>query len=349
MGVYWMIGNSAISIFAFTRLLTDMLERLKYFWSLLQRIVQKKQVRQLIYVGIVLISLVFIAYVVITNWRQLTSQEWRVDPLYAILVVILYPLGMIPTAAAWHWLLRAFNINKPFLLNLRLYALSSLPKHIPGLVWYVTSRSLLYEEYGVSAGVVIGATAAESFIMAASGFISAIFILSLQTDFLGQFSVLRYLSIVSLIALIMLFIWAPGGTRLLVRLLKKWRKDVDIIHFQRSALFICLVWMFLAWMGGGVLLWFLVRAILPIGLELLPVMVGIWGAAGAVSLSIGIGVQGLGLREVTLAALLSLIISPIIALVAAIAFRLLLTLAEFLWVFLIYISTRGKQITQKVS
>jgi hypothetical protein len=324
-----------------------MLERLKNLWLPLQGSMQKKQVRQLIYVGIVLLSLVFIAYVIITNWAQLKSQEWHVDPLYAILVVVLYPLGMIPTAAAWHWLLRAVNISKPFPLNLRLYALSSLPKHIPGLVWYVTSRSLMYEEYSVSAGIVIAATAAESIMLAASGFISALFILSLQTDFLGQFTALRYLSIVSVIVLIVLFIWAPGGTRLLVNLLKKWRKDMETFSFQRSALFVCLVWMFVAWVGGGVLLWLLIRAISPIGVELLPVMVGIWGAAGAVSLTIGIGVQGLGLREVTLAALLSLIISPIIALVVAVAFRLVLTLGEFLWVFLIYISTRGKQITQK--
>ena len=342
-----MMRYLAQSIFAFMSLPLDMVERVKILWSSLHRSMQKKRVRQLIYLGIVLLSLVFIAYVIITNWAQLKSQEWHIDPFYAIMVVVLYPLGMIPTAAAWHWLLKAFTIHKSFLLNLRLFALSSLPKHIPGLVWYVTSRSLMYEEYGVGAGMVLGATAAESIMLAASGFISALFIFSLKSDFLGQFTVLRYLSLASVITLIIVFIWAPGGTRLFVRFLKKWRKDVETISIRRSALFVCLLWMFVAWVGGGVLLWFLVRAFVPIGLESLPIMVGIWGAAGAVSLTIGIGIQGLGLREVTLAALLSMIISPIIALVVAVAFRLALTLAEFLWVFVIYLLSGGKEITQK--
>ena len=92
--------------------------------------------------------------------------------------------------------------------------------------------------------------------------------------------------------------------------------------------------MFIAWIGGGTLLWILVRGITSIGWELLPTMIGIWGAAGAVSLTIGIGIQGLGLREVTLGAILSTIISPLTSIVVAVAFRLVLVLGEFLWVFL---------------
>jgi hypothetical protein len=322
-------------------------ERLKILWHSLQNAMQNKQIRQVVYLGIVLISIAFIAYAIKTNWAQLKSQEWHINAIYAIMAIILYPLGMFPAAAAWHWLLRAFNTKKPFLLNLRVYALSSLPKHIPGLVWYVTSRTLLYEEYGVSANVVLGATATETAMLALSGFISALLIFSLQSDLPSQFSVLRYLSPLSLVALVLLFVWAPGGTRLLDKLVKRFRKDAQTLQLQRSTLFVCLGWMFIAWTGGGTLLWILIRAITPISLGLLPMMIGIWGAAGAVSLSIGIGIQGLGLREVTLAVLLSLIVSPITAIVVALAFRLVLTIGEFLWVFLISIFIRDKQTVQK--
>jgi hypothetical protein len=191
------------------------------------------------------------------------------------------------------------------------------------------------------------ATATETLMLAMSGFISAILIFSLRADLPQQLAVLRYLSPLSIVGLVMLFVWAPGGTRLMDKLFKRWRKDDQSIQLQRSALLVCLGWMFLAWVGGGVLLWLLINAISPIGLELLPMIIGIWGAAGAVSLSIGIGIQGLGLREVTLAALLSLIISPITAIIVALAFRLVLTIGEFLWVFLISIFIRDTQIAHK--
>jgi hypothetical protein len=103
-------------------------------------------------------------------------------------------------------------------------------------------------------------------------------------------------------------------------------------QFSQKKLIISLLWMFIAWGGGGLILFTLAQAITPINWSLIPLMIGIWGAAGAVSLTIGIGIQGMGIREVTLGALLSLIMPPITAIVVAIAFRLVLTVGEFLWV-----------------
>lgn len=87
-------------------------------------------------------------------------------------------------------------------------------------------------------------------------------------------------------------------------------------------------------MGGGLLLFLLVRGFIPVEWSTYPVMVGIWGMASAVGLTIGIGVSGMGLREVTLGALLSLVIPPLTAVVVAITFRLVLLVGEFMWVLL---------------
>lgn len=316
---------------------TKISERLKKLWRSIQYAIQNKKIRQFLYAAIILISVAFIAYAIATNWTQLKSQHWQLDPLYVILSIVLYPLGMVPTAAGWHWLLKAFNEEQPFKVNLRIYAISSLPKHIPGFLWYVTSRTLMYDEIGINTSTVLGATVAETILMPLSGFVAALFIFSLASDISMEFSIIRYVAPIALFALILLFFWAPGGTRLLNRLVNRLRKDAQPIQFRRSHLAISLGWMFIAWIGGGTLLWILVRGFTPLGLRLLPTMVGIWGAAGAVSLTIGIGIQGLGLREVTLGAILSTLISPLISVVVAIAFRLVLIVGEFLWVALISI------------
>ena len=317
-------------------------ERLKQLWRSIRRLMQNKLIRQLVYIAIVLISVAFIAYAIISNWTQLKNQEWHIEPLYVVLAVVLYPIGMLPASAAWHWLLKAFGLDLPFSKNLRIYALSSLPQHIPGFVWYITSRSLMYDEIGVSASAVVGVTLAETVLLSLSGFITAITVFALGSGVLEKFSVLRYLSVGSVIVLLALLIWAPGGTRLLDKLVKRIRNDAQAIQIQRSKLTISLIWMFVAWSGGGVLLWILCKGLTQVNWQLLPMMVGIWGAAGAVSLSIGIGIQGLGLREVTLGAILSTFISPLTAIVVVVAFRLALTIGEFLWVFIISILLKGK-------
>jgi hypothetical protein len=308
---------------------------IRNLWQSAQQAIQNKKIRQIIYGSIVLISVAFIAYAIINNWSELKSQSWHINPVYVIIAVLFYPLGMLPTAAAWHSLLKAFGIRQPFSTNLRIYAISSLPKHIPGFIWYVTSRTLMYEEIGVSASKVLGATAVEAVLMPLSGFISAIFISSILFDVSTKFVIFKFLIPIAMISLLLLIVWAPGGTRVLDRLIQRIGKLDQPIQFQRSKLIVSLCWMFIAWAGGGILLWILVRGITFIGWELLPTMIGIWGAAGAVSLSLGIGIQGLGLREVTLGAILSKIMPTLIAIVIAVTFRLVLTLGEFLWVFLI--------------
>lgn len=315
---------------------------LKKIWDYIKKISRLKFVRQLLYIGIVGFSLLFIAYLIYTNWSQLKEQEWHISVIHLFLAVLLYPLGMFPTIGGWHYLLRAFNSQKPFFLNLRLYAISSLPKHIPGIVWYVTSRSLLYEEHSTRVSIVLGATALETIFLPLSGFIIASLLIPIQAKLPLQLSFIRYLIHLSIVILLLVIVWAPGGSTLIDKLLKRLKISQEGINLNRADLWKGLGWMFIAWIGGGILLWILVRGITDIDYKLLPFMVGAWGVAGAVSLTIGLGIQGLGLREVTLGALLSLKIPPIQAITAAIAFRLILTIGELLWVFLISIFVKDK-------
>jgi hypothetical protein len=329
--------NSIGTNFSCKELIVEfMLTRMKHIWQVLQQCMQKKKVRQFIYIGTILVSLLFIGYAIQSHWTDLKHLEFKLAPIYLILAVMLYPLGALPTTLAWHWILQALGVRTTFQINMRIYAQSLLPRHIPGLVWYVTSRTLLYQEQGVGAGVILGATALESLTMALSGFCLSIVYFTSQMTSLHQFAGLQVLIPLSIIIVIIFVVWASGGTRWLEKIIKRWQKDGNGgFHLQRKGLWISIGWIFLAWIGGGILLWMLINAITPLDWRLLPAIIGIWGAAGAVSLTLGIGVQGMGLREVTLGAMLSLLISPLMAVVVAVIFRLTLLLGELLWVFLV--------------
>ena len=62
-------------------------------WQTLRGAMQKKRIRQLIYICIVLLSIAFMAYAIKNNWAQLKSQSWQINAIYAILGIILIPIG----------------------------------------------------------------------------------------------------------------------------------------------------------------------------------------------------------------------------------------------------------------
>jgi hypothetical protein len=312
---------------------------LKTYWQLLKKIFQQKVVKQIILVFTVLISIAFIAYSLISNWNALSTQHWEVDFRYILLAILLYPAGFLPTAAAWHKLVQALGIRESFRTNLRMYSLSTLPRHIPGFVWFVSSRTLLYQDLGIPSAVTVAATIAETGLLVLTGFIIAISSLVFGLDSLSGFPAIRIVSGLALFFLILLVASTSKLNKILYTYLS--RKNVEKIpQLNQKELIWSLIWMFVAWSGGGLLLFILSRAIIPVQWSLLPALIGMWGIAGAVSMSIGIGIQGMGIREVTLGALLTTIFPPLVAIVLTIAFRLVLTIGEFLWVAILVWATR---------
>jgi uncharacterized membrane protein YbhN (UPF0104 family) len=73
-------------------------------------------------------------------------------------------------------------------------------------------------------------------------------------------------------------------------------------------------------------------------------LIGAWAAAGAVSLTAGLLVQGMGLREVTLAVLLGNHMPLPVAAAVSLLFRVLLTVGEFIWALVFsWLATRYPQ------
>jgi hypothetical protein len=256
-----------------------------------------------------------------------------VDYRYIIAAVLIYPAGILPTAASWHWLLRTIGVILPFRTNLRIFSLSSLPRHIPGFVWYISSRSILYQEEDVSPSMTLTASGAEIIRLALTGFLSTLMLLFSRIGLSAEFESVRTAAYIALPIVLLLIISIPLVNRLLPYFLRR-RGISEIPQIQQRRLIVTLLLMFIAWFGGGLILFVLAQSIYPLGWEMLPAMIGAWGAAGAISLTIGIGIQGLGIREITLGGLLSLLMPPIFAIILAILFRLVLTAGEFLWVML---------------
>ncbi|MCJ7536483.1 MAG: lysylphosphatidylglycerol synthase domain-containing protein [Anaerolineales bacterium] len=304
-----------------------------YSWDKLNSAYQNQKTRRLLFLGILLLSLFFIALALRANWSEFKAQDLNFDYRFIILAVLIYPVGMLPTALSWHTLLRTIGVALPFRTNLRIFSLSALPRHIPGFVWYISSRSLLYKEENTPAAVIVTASAADIILLALTGFLSTLMLLVSGIGISQDLNSIRTAAYIAIPILLLLIISIPLVNRLLPYLLER-RGVTEIPSIRQGYLVVTLLVMFIAWAGGGLILFVLAQAIYPLSWSMYPALIGAWGAAGAVSLTVGIGIQGLGIREITLSAILSLIMPPVIAIILAVVFRLVLTVGEFLWVML---------------
>jgi uncharacterized membrane protein YbhN (UPF0104 family) len=295
-------------------------------------------------------SLFFLGYVLYrgreTLWQTLAQVDWRLLGL----AFVVYPLGFAPVIWAWHTLMARIGGCSNWRTNVRLYCLSCLPKRIPSSIWYIASRVVLYRDQGVDSALTWTATALETIWLVLSGL--SVFLLSLPFWSVtgGMARLDGQLIAVGAVCLVLALtspLWSPLLLRAARWLLARMGIPVSVRLAARDVLPL-LGLSALAWVGGGVVLYVLANAVTPVPLAHLPTLVGAWAASGAISLSAGLLVSGMGLREVTLTVLLGSLAPLPVAVAVALLFRVLLMVGEFIWALVFAAFTGGiRRITLK--
>jgi hypothetical protein len=279
------------------------------------------------------LSLFFLGYVLYRGRDTLGQTLLNVDWRLLGLAFALYPLGFAPVIWSWHLLMARIGGCARLGINVRLYSLSCLPKRIPGSVWYIASRVVLYRDRGVDSALTLTATAMETMWLVLAGL--SVYLLSLPLGApMGEAVQLdrRLIGVAGVCFALALAspLWAPLLLRGVRWLLARMSVSVSV-ELQARDVLLFLGMSVVAWVGGGVVLYVLANAVTPLSLAQLPALLGAWGAAGAISLSAGLLVGGMGLREVTLTVLLANLMPLPVAVAVSLLFRVLLTVGEFVW------------------
>jgi len=305
-------------------------DRLSALWASVRRTQSSRKRRLVVSLMVAVVSLGFLSVALYTQRDTLLNHLREANGWLVLLTLIIYPIGLLPVAVVWHELMVGLGGCADLRTNLRNYALSAIPKRIPGAVWHVASRVVLYDANGTSPVLTVSATVLETLLLILTG-LALFAVPALAGSIRGVSGLGQAIAGFAFPALIVLAVaWRPLAQRVL-RLLSSdsetmswsslgWRQMVGVY-------LTCVV----AWIGGGLLLFLMSRAFTDIPISELPVFVGIWGGAGAVSLIAGFLVQGMGLREITLAVLLSGYMPLSVAVAVALLFRILLSVGEFVW------------------
>jgi len=294
----------------------------------MRRLWQSRAFQQWLRVAIFGSFLIFMGLAIYRNWNDLRQYHWRLDARYAALAVACFPLAYVPTIWCWHRIIRRIGGAAEWQVNTHIFCMSSLGRYVPGAIWYVAGRAYWYRDYGVSVSQVAMATLWENLVFITSG-LFVYLLLGCQQLWLAG------LILVAAVAFYPALLNAVG-------------RRVQLASVHRLDVVALLGALGLAWAAGGLLLWGVANAFSPLNIQTVPFLTGIWGAAGAVSIVAGFLVGGLGIRELTLGALLGQVLPMPAGVAVALAFRLILTVSEGLWVVILgWLTRRKRGTTQK--
>jgi len=269
-------------------------------------------------------ALVVFAILFALVWREreaLTALDLQhAWPALVIGQVLMFG-GLVVAAGIWAAIMRALGSRVPPLRHIHIYATTYLSRHLPGTVWYVLGRGVLYRNEGEPARLVTVASAVELMITVMAGAVTASALLFTVGTRAMQGTIQGALIAVGVAAIVSAGLLHPATLNWATR-----RLHLD--ETPRLRLHALATWLglyTLTWLAGGLILYLNARALLGNTEAALPVgyVLFAWCLVGTLSVFIFFLPSNFGLSEIGLGLLLSAVMPSSVAVVAAILTRLL--------------------------
>ncbi len=284
-------------------------------------VIGRNRLRTLLSAATVIVSVLILAVLLYTQRDALRDFAFEFRPIPTLLSLLIYSLDLIVVILVWSWIMRSLGIQLPFGRHLRYYCISNIARRIPGTLWYIASRAGLYQADGVpvrdtsvASGVELGVSVLSAVL------VSLVFGLPILTQFGVSFVGLATALLISLI------IVHPA---VIGWVLRKLGSDASLFRYKDL-----LAWLLaygLAWVLGGVIVFAISNMFIAVGPERLGVFIGSWALVSVLSTAFFFAPTNFGITELGLSLMLSLVMPASIAVLVAIAVRILLLFYEILW------------------
>lgn len=297
-----------------------------------------KKILRWVWVGLSGLVFAFMAFVV---WR---SRETLVEALqtarygYFFWTFIAYAFSIGAVAVGWHLVMHNLGQQSDLLVNIKIYVYTLAARRVPGTLWYIAGRAVLYKRLGISGRFSALASAIEVVLSIVSGLMVGAPALFLQ---MGTSAV--NIIIFLLVELVGLCLLHP---KVLCWLLARFGHQVEPGHLTILQVLSWLGAYAAMWVGGGLMTCTVVLALYPLELSQFPWTISLWALTGAISFVAFLLPNNLGLSEITLAFLLGRIIPLPIAIATAILLRVLTTLFDIMWSSL-YLLEKGEALSAR--
>jgi uncharacterized membrane protein YbhN (UPF0104 family) len=258
-------------------------------------------------------------------WREraaLLTIDLRLAWPAILIGFLVMVAGLVVAAAIWAGIMRSLGSRVPTLRHMNIYATTYLSRHLPGTIWYVLGRGVIYRDEGDSARLVTAASAVELILSVMAGAIVSLTLL---------FSVGARAAPAQLpVALIAVGVALAVGAVMLHPATLGWAlRRAGLHEAPRLPLRSLASWLALdalVWVAGGLILYLNARALLGLaGADLsFAYILFAWSLVGTLSVFIFFLPSNFGLSEIGLSLLLSAVMPSSVAVLVAILTRVLL-------------------------
>lgn len=273
----------------------------------------------------VLLSLIVIAQIIISNWDSLLTYDWQFRTDQFALAIIFFLLDFLLAIWAWHLLVKALANYNNLRQTTKIILQANLARRVPGMVWYIASRSLMYEEVGVAKRTTTLLSGLELLFFLVSGVVTTLLTLPFWD---WPFEALNNLSPILLLLIIIPLSVCLVHPRVFQFLWQKIAKETAVSSLSWQNTFFWLIVYILTWILGAFVLYFVINTLHPISSSSLIQIVGIWSLAGTLSLAGFVTISFFGLREVSLALLLTPLLPTPLILIIVVLIRLIWLVGE---------------------
>jgi hypothetical protein len=224
--------------------------------------------------------------------------------------------------------MHAFDSKISLWMHAKIYLVSMVSRRLPGTIWYVGGRMLLYKQLGVPSINTASASGIEFIIsFIADALLAAIFIpLSINLS-------KTWLIPLGIVVILGLFFLRPTMLgKIMIRLKHPLAQPVHTGQVVG--------WLFLRLalvLTGGLMIFFTIRIFTPIGFESLIFVLGARALSGAAGMLTYLLPSSMSASDLTLLAMLSTIIPTPLATVIALLVRIYTTLFELIIGFIFFI------------
>jgi len=253
--------------------------------------------------------------------------------------LVLTFLALMMSGVIWYYLLRCCGADISYRESLISFIFSHLGRYIPGKIWTILGRVVLTSQQGVSKSISAQCAAIEVVTGVVSGILLSMLVLPSIKGFENYTAGVFVLAAIALVVFLQPKVFG-GGLNFGLRLIR--RNPIEITY-KIQHLMGALAMHVIAWFIFGTGFYLLVLSIDPTSTLTPLYATGAFAGAWVVGYLSFLTPAGIGVREAALIGVLLLWIPHEIAILSAIASRLLTVIADFLAVLLAASISKARQ------